>query len=392
MIIITRILRSSINALKSKKKRTFLSIIGIIIGVVTIIIILSICDATNSYLMGEYNKVGDNLMWVTMEENMNGRNETNVLNSDSLQIINKVEFVNDSSPYVVTIKQVENNYQSNNIGIVGVDEQYWRLRNFDLTGRFFSKSEMTDNMRVCVISDGVRKKYLYKNINPIGETLKINGQIFIIIGYINQNSSNSSTGLDESEVIYIPYTTCTQYFQTHNFDMIMFSVQDKTQISTYKGYLKQRMKNDYIKIDSVGEHITQLKSILDIVQGVAILFAVVSLIVSGIGIMNVMLISIEERKIEIGLRKAVGASNNAILLQFLFESIIICAVGIFVGIMFSLYVLTAVTFIMNISIQISYNAVIISTIFCLFIGVIFGIGPANKAAKLEPLQCLEDKS
>lgn len=242
MIIITRILRSSINALKSKKKRTFLSIIGIIIGVVTIIIILSICDAANSYLMGEYNKVGDNLMWVTMEENMNGRNETNVLNSDSLQIINKVEFVNDSSPYVVTIKQVENNYQSNNIGIVGVDEQYWRLRNFDLTGRFFSKSEMTDNMRVCVISDGVRKKYLYKNINPIGETLKINGQIFIIIGYINQNSSNSSTGLDESEVIYIPYTTCTQYFQTHNFDMIMFSVQDKTQISTYKGYLKQRMK------------------------------------------------------------------------------------------------------------------------------------------------------
>jgi len=95
MIIITRILRSSINALKSKKKRTFLSIIGIIIGVVTIIIILSICDAANSYLMGEYNKVGDNLMWVTMEENMNGRNETNVLNSDSLQIINKVEFVND---------------------------------------------------------------------------------------------------------------------------------------------------------------------------------------------------------------------------------------------------------------------------------------------------------
>lgn len=387
MIVILRTLKSAIVALKSKRKRTFLSILGVIIGVITIVIILSICDSVNAYIVGEYNKVGDNLVWLSKEDKSAFDNNVNL---DTMNQIGDCDFTDKISPYMIFNAGLNIDSNIKEVSIVGVNEQYKLMRKLDVTGRFFNETEVNSNMRVCVISEGIQKKYLNKQINPIGQSVKINGELFQIIGCVNK-VQKSSTGLNEDEVIYLPYTDCINYFNQSNMNMIMFTINDSSQINNDISYLKNTFANKNIQITSVNDYINQLKIILNLARAIAILFTVVSLIVSGIGIMNVMLMSIEERKLEIGLRKAIGANNNIILLQFLFESIIICFLGIFIGLAISIYCLILVSFIMKVSIEISKGAVFISVGFCLLLGLLFGIGPANKAAALEPVECLEER-
>lgn len=383
------LIKSSFSSLKKNKMRSFLSILGIIIGVVTVITVLSTSEAFRTYIIKEYKNVGTKLMWLIPDDGNRSINKG--LEEKDLNILSSLSFVKLSSPYTSMPHSIKMNGQQGNINVVGVNSSYDEIRMLKAEGQFISNIDYINKSRVCVISDDVRKIYLNRNINPIGSSLKIKGVNFTVIGYLPPKNSSAKLGLDESNCVYIPLSTFWNCFDTQSIDMIMFTVDDETMCSQYKATIQQKAMgtNKNIKIDSVYENMKNMDFIFTTVTIVTILITSIGLIVSGIGIMNVLLMSIAERKWEIGLRKAVGADNRNILMQFLTESVMLSFIGAASGLIVSLAMIISLSFFTKLPINISWFAAVVSISFCSIIGIFFGIFPAIKAAGLEPVECLE---
>lgn len=389
MKIVSLIKCSYISLIKDKMK-SFLSILGIIIGVLTVVTVLSISEYFRTYVMNEYEKVGDNLMWITPDYS---QSNNSILSLDDVENIKKFPFIQGASPYAVTTEKININGRVGNVSVVGVNAYYKELRSLDVTGRFISDVDNLNSNRICVISDSVRKKYVSRDLDPTGSTITLNGEDFTIVGYLPSKKDSTQNGLDEDNSIYIPYNSFCRYYESEKLDMYMFSIDDATSVARYKTLVQQSLlgvsQDIKLKIDSVSENMRNMQFVFNIITCVTILITAVSLMVSGIGIMNVLLMSITERRWEIGLRKALGADNRTILLQFLIESLLLCITGAAIGLIVSKASVIILSYFIKINIQLSMFAVLVSVSFCCLIGLFFGIFPAMKAAKFEPLECLE---
>jgi len=390
-----------IKSLLSNKTRTFLSLLGISIGVAAVIAMLALGTGAKQQVKQSLSSLGSNLLIVRPNwrkyrgVGLSSENITR-LNEEDLKEIKKIKEVLRVSPTVsgrgVAIYK-SNNWSTNIIG-VSSDYQYMRNSEPDI-GRFFKELENKKRAKVAVIGRTVLKE-LFGEENPIGKFIKINRINFRVIGVLPERGATGWR--DRDDEILIPVNTAMyRVFGKRYFDRIQIQVEDENlmdrvskqaQEIIVKNHRIPQDKKDIIEVRNLAEIQEAVSSTVKTFSYLLGSIALISLLVGGIGIMNIMLVSVTERTREIGLRKALGANKKDILAQFLIESVTICIVGGILGILLGSGISIVLSEFANWNTKISMWSILLATVFSTFVGLFFGIWPAKKAAELNPVEAL----
>lgn len=373
----------------SNKVRSLLTMLGVIIGVSAVIILVSLGEGTSKSITERIQSMGTNMLTV----NIMGRGSNRTITEDEL-----IEFANKNSDAIeavapmlngnVTVKYGTQNHETS---LEGTNEAYRTVRNTDVqSGRFLNALDVERRLKVALIGPYIAAE-LFLDTNPIGEEIKLNGDVYTVIGVLEEKQGSAEGSTDDK--VIIPYTTAKRLLR--NANIRMFYVQGKSAetidlamekieellFKTFNSTDSYRIFNQSEMLDTISETTKTLSMMLG---GIA----AISLLVGGIGIMNIMLVSVTERTREIGIRKAIGAKRANILIQFVIESIVISCMGGIVGILIGIGASNSIGKLANIPATPSISIILISFTFSAFIGTFFGFYPANKASKLNPIQAL----
>jgi len=387
-------------SLLANKLRSFLSILGVLIGVAAVIAMLAIGNGAQQSVKQTLASMGSNLLMVSSSFRARGIS----LGSDSvtrfgmedLTALRQIESVDRVAPYVSGRAQVvfQDNNWSTQIQGTSPDFQYTR-NSVPATGRFFTDAEMTSRAKVAVIGQTIVDQ-IFGSTNPIGQQIRINRINFTVIGTLPVKGSSGPMNNDDK--VIIPLTTAmyrvlgTDYI--NNFDV---QVNDPDAMSTVQEEIPvvigklHRMSDQQLQNIEVRNMAEMQQAVGDVVNTFTYLLgsiAAVSLLVGGIGIMNIMLVLVMERTHEIGLRKALGAENRDIMIQFLVESVLICVIGGVLGAVIGSLVSWGISTVLGWSTVISFFSIALAFTFSVLVGMIFGIWPAWRAAKLLPVEAL----
>lgn len=397
-------IRVALRGLKSNKLRSVLTMLGIIIGVGAVIIMVAIGQGAKASVAEQIQGLGSNLLIVSPGQSDIGGIKggigslTNMTMDDVKAIENEADAVANVAPS--TSKQVQVVYGSQNTStqVIGTTPSYTDVRNQQASiGRFFTDQEVDDNAQVAVIGTSVVENLTGNaNANIVGQTININQVPFQVIGILESKGSSGTSNNDDQ--ILVPISSAqnrligsksvhTIYVEAKSSDLMQIANAEITQILRQQHGLSFNAANDFTitsqsDIMSTAEGVSQSLTLL--LSGVA----AISLLVGGIGIMNIMLVSVTERTREIGIRKAIGAKRKAIMLQFLIEAVIISMFGGILGILFGAGGSSLLNKFAGMSSQITMSPVIMAFAFSVAIGIIFGVFPAQKAAKLHPIDAL----
>lgn len=394
---------TSIKNILNNKSRSFLTMLGIIIGIAAFIVMLAIGNGAKLFVSGQINKLGTNLIFVRPNYRRTGgiaaTRSINLTVADGNAIEQKVPNVAAVAPEKFFNKQVK--FFNNNVplSIEGTSEKIFEMLNLPLySGRYFTKIDISEDRRVCVIGSSA-KQYLFGNLSAIGKFIKIAGLPFEVIGVIKPTGGGWHS---PDEVVYLPINIAMRRFsknkrRRNSVNMLYVKVQKLKQsqnvIKNLTKLLRKRHKlpqgadNDF-RIFSQEQILSAYMSVTKTLNYLLISIAIIALIVGGIGIMNIMLVTVTERTREIGLRKAIGANNHAVMLQFLVESTILAALGGAIGIISGIVIAEIISKLQNWMIVINGYTIIIGVIFSITVGIFFGVYPSRKAAKMSPIQAL----
>lgn len=393
--------RLAIDALLAHKLRAFLAILGIIIGVLTIITMSTIISGANKYVSNEISGLGSDVLYIDKFPWFTGnfekiKNRKNITERQGIEVINRVkntQAITYSISRTSTIKFGNNNLK--NVRIVGTTETYQEVNNtFTEQGRFLIKSDIMNRRHVCIIGPEIVNKF-FDQIGPLGKQLKINGVYFNIVGVLEKKGK--FFGVDMDNIIIIPFGNFEKLYGTKNSITIAVKTGNPEMIEEMKEELKGIMRivrklppltEDDFSINQQDMFSEMYENITSIFYTVAIGIGAISLLVGGIGIMNIMLVTITERTREIGIRKAVGAKRSNIMVQFVMEAVCICLVGGISGIILGLGVGILIGALTPLPASISLWSILAGLTFTTAIGLFFGIYPAAKAAKLKPIEAL----
>ncbi|KLU65854.1 macrolide export ATP-binding/permease protein MacB [Desulfosporosinus acididurans] len=397
-------IRIALRGLRSNKLRSVLTMLGIIIGVGAVIIMVSIGQGAKASVAGQIQGLGSNLLIVTPgQSNTAGvKGGMGSLNNMTMDDVNAIKSSADAVASVAptTSKQAQVVYGSENTStqVVGTTPSYADVRNQQASiGRFFTDQENQDNAQVAVIGTTVVQDLTGNpNTNMVGQTININQVPFQVIGILQSKGSSGASNNDDQIVVPISSAETrligsdsirTIYVEAKSSDLMDTASGEITQILRQQHGLSFNATNDFTvtsqtDILSTAEGVSQSLTLL--LSGVA----AISLLVGGIGIMNIMLVSVTERTREIGIRKAIGAKRKTIMLQFLIEAVIISMLGGVLGILFGSGGSSLLNKFAGITTQISTSPIIMAFAFSFAIGIIFGVFPARKAAKLHPIDAL----
>ena len=387
--------KMAISSILSSKIRSFLTMLGIIIGVAAVIVLVNMVTATTLNMRNQLESMGTNLINVSIRRG--GWGMTRSVSVKEVEEIaeNNPESIEYITPVVnsnVTVK-----YGSSNISttMYGVNEHYGKIRNRTVSaGRFIAESDILNRKSVALIGEYVKSE-LFGNQNPIGQEMKINNEVFTVVGVLTAKSSNLSQQSDD-DVILIPYSRATRLIRNANINSFAVSAKSSETMSAATAaiesvlYKKFRSENSY----TVTNQAAQIETVDQALGSMTLLMAGIagiSLIVGGIGIMNIMLVTVTERTREIGIRKAIGAKTGTILVQFLIESAVVSCLGGIIGIVTGVVGSYFTSKGMNMpTVPLSEQTTVIlgSFIFSAAIGIFFGLYPARKAAKLNPIEAL----
>ncbi len=380
------ITKMSLKAIAGNKLRSFLTMLGIIIGVTSIIVLVSIGQGTTSDITSSLQETGSNKITVRIT-NQGSIKELSYVDLKDFEDIEGVSYVSPTLSSGISAAYESNSYDAT---LTGADENYIKLNNYTLSsGRAVAPLDMDNRNKVAILGSDVASE-LFSYADPIDKIISIDGINYKVVGVL-ESKDTSSTGSSD-DIILIPFTTAQRVLK--NAEISNFTV-----IANSSDSVENVMQNVELKLlsyfgtedaYSVNNSQDLLDSITEITNTLSFALggiAFISLLVGGIGIMNIMLVSATERTKEIGIRKAVGAKKKDILLQFLFESAVISSLGGFIGILLA-YIICAILNKFSISTVTSFYIVLTSFIFSLAIGIVFGIMPANKAAKLRPVDAL----
>jgi len=386
----------ALKAVSSNKVRSLLTMLGVIIGVASVIILISIGNGITNYVTGEFEKLGSNLILATpgrVSFSGGGSPAAGLTNSKFSETeVKNVERLTGTVE-AVTIEATDYKrvkYRKNDLYamIYATDYNLLKVINYNVvSGRFFTRAEYQSSDRVAVIGNTIVEK-LFKNENPIGKEFTIEDKKFTVIGVYEKRGGFG--GQDYDSIISIPFTTAKLLFNIRNITGINIKTRPDIDINMAKktiekAFLRTLNRDDFTLFTSE-ELLSSINSILVTLTTALAGIAAISLLVGGIGIMNIMLVSVTERTREIGLRKAVGATPNNILVQFLTESLIISIIGGLNGIFFGyLGSLILKSFIPS---TLTLGSVLLAFAFSAGVGIIFGTYPAYKAAKKNPIDAL----
>ncbi len=382
--------------------RAFLTMLGVIIGVGAVIIMINLGNGTQSMIKSAIESLGSNLLMVHISKNIeSGVNQNRNFSLKEVEMIeDRVMGVKAVAP--ISIDMVVAKYKNKNVqtSVTGMTNGYFTAVDWNVTeGRKFEEREYIAGNNVCIIGSSV-KRNLFGESNPLGEKLKADNTICNIVGVL-ESKGQGGRGNDQDDVILMPLKAFLRSIKpnnsVYNIQTIMVAlndnVDDKAASRTITSILKH-MRN-ISETSKANFEITNTKEIQEAVEksiGTMTLFigavAGVSLLVGGIGIMNIMLVSVTERTREIGTRLAIGALEKEVLLQFLVESATISAVGGLLGIIFGFFMTLILSSQLNIPFIFDMKVAIYSFLFSGFIGVIFGYLPARKASRLNPIDAL----
>lgn len=375
----------------SNKMRSFLTMLGIIIGVASVIILVSLVNAYMSYMTDSFASMGTNQITVNMI-NLSSRS---VSDEEMYEFYTEQGDVFDEiSPMVSiggTIKHGNDSMTSTSI--TGVSEAYLSTKDWELEcGRNLQYGDLTGRHKVCVIGSYVADELYGSAENAYGETLKINGHAFTIVGVAARQEEDMDEG-GTDDFVWMPYTRTVKMARNSNINNYVFTVSDLSQATEAKSriesFLYEKFKNeDLYTVTAMSEMLDELNSMIAMVSAGLGGIAGISLLVAGVGVMNIMLVSVTERTREIGIRKALGARKRVIMQQFVIEAAVTSSLGGILGIILGSVVTSAVGKLAGLSASPTPAAVLVSFGVSVGIGLLFGYMPANRAAGLNPIDAL----
>ncbi|NOX38011.1 MAG: FtsX-like permease family protein [Calditrichaeota bacterium] len=395
-------LRFAWDALMANKIRAFLTTLGILIGVAAIIFIFTLIQGINKYVEGEFANLGSTTVyvskfpWVITGNYFELRNRPPITIREYRALERYATYPRWMTPVFESMRTIE--YRSKtleSVYVVGCNEQYTETHNTETElGRWFTASEVRSARPVCIIGQSVKEE-LFGKENPLGKRIKINGFPYKVIGVLEKKGSFFGFNMDNQTII--PYTTFRGYTFNRRSITIALKVENPDDLEPMKdevrGILRRVRKLSPRESDNFA--INQQDMLTDFYRKltgtsflVVIIIATISLVVGGIGIMNIMLVSVTERTREIGIRKAVGATRKQIMFHFITESLAISLVGGFLGVVIGILAAQVPLKYMHLESGVSVGTVLIGFFFAAAVGFISGLYPAYKAARLNPIDAL----
>ena len=400
----TNLLKIAFRALANNKLRGFLTMLGIIIGVASVITMLAIGQGSKRSIQAQISEMGSNMIMIQPGADMRGgvRQDASAMETLKLQdyedIVNETRYVSATSPSVNSSGQVI--YGANNAPttVYGISPDYMEIRRYEVEdGDMFSDQDVQTAAKVCVIGRTVVDNLFPGGENPVGKVIRFQKLPFRVVGVLKSKGYNSM-GMDQDDLILAPYTTIQKKILaiTHLQGITCSALKEEytdqaiDEISEIlrRNHRLRETDDDDFTIRSMQELSTMLTSTTDIMTTLLAAVAGISLLVGGIGIMNIMYVSVTERTREIGLRMSIGAKGMDILAQFLIESILISVTGGLIGVLFGVGAALIVNVVAHFPIYIQPWSVLLSFVVCTVTGVFFGWYPAKKAAQLDPIEAI----
>lgn len=380
------IFRMASTSLRGNKLRSFLTALGIIIGVGAVIALISIGQGASKNISDSIASMGSNLIIVSPLRGTTLKLEDT---TDLLERVPTISYAIPSVSYSATVKWQSNTY---NTSIEGTTPDYPPVRNVKVTsGRFFNEEESKARTKVAVIGQTIVTEIFGEGARPLGENILINGQSFTVLGILEEKGS--SMGRDSDDTILVPVTVAQRlsgsqqisslYLKAKSADEAELAVAQITAI-----YEQKTRREDSIRVTSQDQLLETVNTTTQTFTFMLGAIAGISLLVGGIGIMNIMLVSVTERTKEIGIRKALGAKRKHIMAQFMIESVFLSTSGGLLGIALGIALAKAVANLGQWATVVSLEAIVISFFFALGVGLFFGVYPAYKAAHLDPIVAL----
>jgi len=388
-------LKMALRSISSNKMRAMLTMLGIIIGVMALVVLVSLVSGATSSVTDAVSSLGSSMLTVTIEDDKGYPVTLDTLNEwmekDKIGLI---------APQISDSLAATGKEASGSVTVYGTTPVYYDIQGLQLAmGRWLKSADVQNHSYVCVINETAAEE-LVGYVDCVGESISINYVPFTIAGVLSDDDDSLTAAFSSgSMVAYVPYTTLIRLSTTALSDVETFyvSAEDVSTVEDAENaltrILMERFEEDEDAFevssqDVLEDTMSSITSILTILLGG---IAAISLVVGGIGIMNIMLVTVTERTREIGIRKAIGASRGTILLQFLMEAVVLCMLGCGLGIFLSwsiLQVVNTVVASLDMVFRLNGGVVLIAVGFCFVIGVVFGLYPANKAAKMKPIDAL----
>ena len=387
--------KMALRSITSNKMRAALTMLGIIIGVMALVVLVSLVNGATSSVTDAVSGLGTSMLTVSISDDKGMPLDLDTVNGymdeDGIGLV---------APYISSSVTATGDEASGEVTVYGATPAFYEVQGMQLAmGRFLKTSDVENHTYVCVINETAATE-LIGYVDCVDQAISLNGVEYTIVGVISDNEDSLTSMMSSGSLaVYLPYTSLLRLSDSLTSEVTSFYVSApengtmETVEAAMTNILMERFEDDdeafSISSQSVLEDtMSSITSILSILLGG---IAAISLVVGGIGIMNIMLVTVTERTREIGIRKAIGASRGTILSQFLMEAVVLCMLGCALGIFLSWAILQTVTTVvssLDMSFSLDGGVVLIAVVFCFIIGVVFGLYPANKAAKMKPIDAL----
>jgi len=393
-------LRFSFQALRANKFRAFLTALGLVIGNASVILVVTISLTSRDYILEEIQRIGSNLIYAQYEGGNNAASATSA--ADYVKIAD-VDAVRDQlGSRIVAATGVMNSFdkiriqgKEEDVAIIGSDQYYAPVRNLELlAGRFFDANDVTQRQRVALVMERLARRLFGSPSAAVGQTIKLHGLQFTVIGAFKERTE--SFGLSElsGENVLIPISVLRYFAPIERIDPMYVQARSAADVEPITGIVKSILESRHragakYRVDNLAAILAAARRIATVLTIVLMMVSALALIISGIGIMNIMLVTVTERTREIGLRMAVGAARRDVLEQFLGEAVIISMTGGVAGIVVGVAIpLSVRLFTDEFAIPISPVSILVAFSVSLLVGLAFGLLPANRASRLNPTEAL----